>query len=151
MRRVLTEPRISTERRDDLLRELESHREALDARLEMMSPEHRKTLEENRELLRGAKDFLRTLEARAEYEIPSWKFSLLPGTAESDALQKYLSSKYNAFPMDPDKFPEILDKVLTEFAMTAVFRKDRVDVAGGIEFEILDDRSHPHASLMGGS
>ena len=143
--------RIATDRRENLIGELESRRDSLEARLEQMSPERRKTLEENQELLRGARDYLRTLKARVELGIPSWKFSYMASVAESDALQKFRKSQYSAFSQDPDRIPEILDKVLTEFGMTAVFRGDRIDIIGGIELELPDEDYHPHASLMGGS
>lgn len=143
--------RITTDRRDNLIGEMESSRDSLEARLEQMSPERRTTLEENQELLRGARDLLETLRARQELGIPSFKFSLMPSVSESDALQKFRESQYNAFSKDPNPIPEILDRVLTEFGMTAVFRGDRVDIIGGIELEILDSDTHPHASLVGGS
>lgn len=142
--------RITTDRRDSLIGEMESRRDSLEARLEQMSPERRRTLEENQELLRGARDYLKTLRARAEFGIPSFKFSFMPSVAESDALVRFRNSQYSAFPKDPDMIPEILDRVLTEFSMTAVFRGDRIDITGGIELEILDG-DHPHASVMGGS
>ena len=143
--------RITTDRWDVLVGELESRRDLLEGRLEQVSPERRNVLEENQEILRGAKDYLETLRARQEFELPSWKFSWLPDVAESVALQKFRESKYNAFPRDPNRIPEILDRVLTEFSMTAVFREDRVDIIGGIELEILDSDTHPYASLVRGS
>ena len=81
--------------------------------------------------------------------MPSFKFSFLPSVAESDELQRFRDSKYSAFSRDPDRIPESLDKVLTEFGMTAVFRADRVDIVGGIELELLDDDTHPHAFTTG--
>ena len=142
--------RITTDRRDKIVGEMESRRDSLEAKLEQVSPERRTTLEENQELLRGAKDYLETLMARQEFDIPSWKFSLMPQVAESDALQKFRNSQYNAFPLDPNMIPEILDAVLTEFTMTAVFRTDRIEFSGGIELEVRDNDPHPYASLVGG-
>ena len=75
----------------------------------------------------------------------------MPQVAESDALQKYRDSEYNAFPLDSNRIPEILEKVLTQFGMTAVFRQDRIDFIGGIELEIPDNDTHPYASIVGGS
>ena len=143
--------RINTDRRDSLIGELESRRDSLEARLGQMSPERRKTLEENKDLLRGARDYLRTLRARVERGIPSFKFSFLPSVAESDALQRFRNSQFAAFSKDPNKISEILDGVLTEFNMAAVFRRDRVDIIGGIELELRDSEPHPYASLMGDS
>ena len=105
-------------------------------RLEQMSPERRKTLEENQDLLRGARDYLKTLKARVELGILSFRFSSMPSVAESDALQKFRKSQYSAFSQEPDRIPEMLDRVLAEFGMTAVFRGDRIDILGGIELEI---------------
>ena len=143
--------RITTNRRDSLIGELEARRDSLESRLDDMSPERREILVEKQELLRGAKDYLKTLYARTEHEIPSWQFSLMPQVAESDALQKYRDSEYNAFPLDSNRIPEILEKVLTQFGMTAVFRQDRIDFIGGIELEIPDNDTHPYASIVGGS
>jgi len=114
-----------------------------------MSPELIKTLEENQVLLCGARDCLNTLKARKELGIPSWKFSSMPSVAEADAPQRFRKSQYSAFPRDPDRVPEILDRVLTEFSMIAVFRRDRIDIIGGIELEILDSDACLHASKMG--
>lgn len=81
--------------------------------------------------------------------MPSWKFSLHPSVAESDALQKFRDSQYSAFSQDPNMIPGILDKVLTEFDMTAIFREDRIDFIGGIEIELENHATHPYASTMG--
>jgi DNA invertase Pin-like site-specific DNA recombinase len=140
---------ISADRRDRLIGELESRRDLLEARLEQVSPERKNALEENQEILRGARDYLGTLKARQDLGLPSWKFSLSPSVAESDALQKFRESEYNAFPKNSNRIPEILDRVLTEFNMTAVFKRDRVEVIGGIELEILDRDTHPYASRIG--
>jgi len=47
--------------------------------------------------------------------------------------------------------PEILDNVLTELNMTVEFQSERIEITGGIEFNIEDQTDHPHASTMGGS
>jgi hypothetical protein len=141
--------RITLERRDDLLGEMESRRDSLEARLEQMSPERRKSLEDTQELLQGAKHYLETLKTRIELGIPSWKFSIHPSVTESDALQKFRISQYGAFSHDPNMIPGMLDKVLTEFDMSAIFREDRIDFIGGIEIELENLITHPYASTMG--
>lgn len=143
--------RVDTRRRDNLIGELETRRDSLEARLEEMSPERRQSLEDKQELLRGAREYLKSLKERAEIGIPSWRFSPPLAWAESDASHKFRESQYYAFSWDADGIPEILDRILTEFSMTAVFREDRVDIIGGIELEILNSDAHPHASLLGGS
>lgn len=78
------------------------------------------------------------------------KFSFMASVAGSDALQKFRKSQYSALSQDPDRIPKVLDNVLTEFGMTAVFRGDRGDIIAGIELELRDEDYHPHAFLMGG-
>lgn len=141
--------RITLERRDGFLGEMESRRDALEAIIEQMSPERRKSLEDTQELLQGAEHYLKTLKTRVELGLKSWKFSLDPSVAESDALQKFRESQYSAFSQDPNMIPGILDKVLTEFDMTAIFREDRIDFIGGIEIELENRATHPYASTMG--
>ena len=114
-----------------------------------MSPELINTLEVNQALLCGARDYLNTLKARKELGIPSWKFSSMPSGAGADAPQRFRKSQYSAFPRDPDRVPEILDRILTEFSMIAVFRRDRIHIIAGIELEILDSDACLHASRMG--
>jgi putative DNA-invertase from lambdoid prophage Rac len=146
--------RLSTDHRDELVAELEVRRDTLAESLDRVSPEKRQALEEKQEILRGAKHQLENLETREQSGMPSWKFSLNPAVAESDALQKFRESGYSAFSRDPNPslgIPEALNKVLTELNMTAMFRKDDIEFTGDIELNIDDQPDHPHASLMGGS
>lgn len=141
--------RITTQKRDILVKELEQTREVLEDRLDEMSPERRAALEEKQQLLVGACDYLRTLENRVEHGIPSWKFTFHPGAAESEELNRFRSSEFNSFSRGEGRVGQTLDEVLTEFNMTAVFGSDRVELKGDIELDIPDDKPHPHAAAAG--
>ena len=141
--------RITTDKRDSLVSELEIRRDSLEQRLGETSPDRRQELEEKQLLLTGAKDYLATLQARKELGIPSWTFSFMPAVAESEELQEFRQSGFNEFSRDPNKAPETLEKVLTAFNMTAVFRRNTVDLAGSIELKMMTSNAHPYASLPG--
>ncbi len=143
--------RITTDRRDELMADLEARRDVLEDQIGQMSPENRTALEENRDLLTGARDYLATLSARAELGLPTWEFSFVPSVAESEALQRFRKRGSNEFSRSPKRIPESLDNVLTAFNMTAVFCSDRVELTGGIELAVPDPDSHLHASTLGGS
>jgi len=146
--------RVSRESKEKLQRDLDDHREALQARREAAGGDWEEKVRETKRLLQGAKDWAEVAERRLARGLRMVAFDFGAEFAETDELTKLRKSDASPFKMpDSDKVPEALSQWLNRLHAKLFAFQDRIEVRGLLSFDVgMDpdgDKTSRQASLQG--